>query len=79
MKDCKPFIFHRIHRLCRSDGAILRSKAQKNHFRSLAMQDESFHPAFSFQDCPGLFQQSEMKGFQPHISDCFYDGLFANA
>ena len=42
MKGCKPFIFHRIDRLCRSGGAIFRSKAQKNHFRSLAMQDESF-------------------------------------
>ena len=28
-------------------GAIFRSKAQKNHFRSLAMQDESLHPAWS--------------------------------
>ena len=42
MKGWKPFIFHRIDRLCRSGGAIFRSKAQKNHFRSLAMQDESF-------------------------------------
>ena len=42
MKGCKPFIFHRIDRLCRSGGAIFRSKAQKNHFRSLAMQDEPF-------------------------------------
>ena len=47
MKGCKPFIFHRIDRLCRSGGAIFRSKAQKNHFRSLAMQDEPFHPAWS--------------------------------
>ena len=47
MKGCKPFIFHRIHRLCRWGGAIFRSKAQKNHFRSLAMQDESFHPAWN--------------------------------
>ena len=47
MKGCKPFIFHRIDRLFRSGGAIFRSKAQKNHFRSLAMQDESFHPAWS--------------------------------
>ena len=47
MKGCKPFIFHRIHRLCRWGGAIFRSKAQKNHFRSLAMQDEPFHPAWS--------------------------------
>ncbi len=47
LKGCKPFIFHRIDRLCRSGGAIFRSKAQKNHFRSLAMQDESFHPAWS--------------------------------
>ena len=46
MKGCKPFIFHRIDRLCRSGGAIFRSKAQKNHFRSLAMQDEHFHPAW---------------------------------
>ena len=47
MKGCKPFIFHRIHRLCRWGGAIFRSTAQKNHFRSLAMQDESLHPAWS--------------------------------
>ncbi len=47
MKGCKPFIFHRIDRLCRWGGAIFRSTAQKNHFRSLAMQDESFHPAWS--------------------------------
>ena len=47
MKGGKPFIFHRIHRLCRWGGAMFRSKAQKNHFRSLAMQDESFHPAWS--------------------------------
>ena len=46
MKGCKPFIFHRIDRLCRSGGAIFRSTAQKNHFRSLAMQDEHFHPAW---------------------------------
>ena len=47
MKGGKPFIFHRIHRLCRWGGAIFRSAAQKNHFHSLAMQDESFHPAWS--------------------------------
>ena len=45
MKGCKPFIFHRIDRLCRSGGAIFRSKAQKNHYRSLALQDEFLQPA----------------------------------
>ena len=47
MKGCKPFIVHRIHRLCRWGGAMFRRKAQKNHFRSLAMQDKPFHPAWS--------------------------------
>ena len=46
-KGCKPFFFDRIDRLCRSGGAIFRSVAQKNHFRSLAMQDEFLHPAWS--------------------------------
>ena len=46
MKGCKPFIFHRIHRLCRWGGAIFRSIVQKKHFRSLAMQDEFLHPAW---------------------------------
>ncbi len=60
MKGCKPFFFDRIDRLCRSGGAIFRSKAQKNHFRSLAMQDESLHPAWSvsktsFFDTLGAF------------------------
>ena len=64
MKGCKPFIFDRIDRLCRSGGAIFRSKAQKNHFRSLAMQDEFFHPAWSmsktsFFDTLGAFLSEE--------------------
>ena len=39
MKGCKPFIFHHIDRLFRSDRTIFRSKAQKNHFRNFVMQD----------------------------------------
>ena len=72
MKGCKPFIFDRIHRLGRWDGTVFRSKAQKNHFRSLAKQDDSVHPAWSVsKTCFFDMLKSKARLFSPCICQFF--------
>jgi len=54
-------------------GRFFGASAQKNHFRSLAMQDESFHPAWSVSKTQ--FFDTQKAASEPRSGAAFsYDG-----